>query len=172
MDIKNILSCSKRNFLEKLYNAENCKTSQYFMEAEGYFDKKGYSNYINCHTDSLNTDFEQSLFFRACPFVGHAGCTINFVERPHPCNLYLCRSLIKYCKDTYSKYCLERKDYFSYCNYFDEVLKEELISHDTDLIKDFNKSLDIIESIQIPNFSPRKLNEIYFDTDYIKSKAS
>ena len=172
MDMKNILSCGRHSFLEKIKVMENCKVSQYFMNVTGYFDKTGFSNYIISNPNSTKYDFDETLFFKKCPFAGSKGCTIDYIERPHPCNLYLCREMIEYCKDTYKEYSLERKDYFSYCNYFNEVLKNELISNKTDLIKDFDKSINIIESTDVPNFSPRKLKEIYFITNIINSKVS
>jgi hypothetical protein len=103
-----------------------------------------------------------------CPFFGKDGCTIDYTLRPYPCNLYLCRNVIKLAGGDYIHYSRERKDYASYAAYFDETLKYELLSKNTDFLSDMEKSIDVITKFNIPKYEPRKLKDICFDIKSIK----
>lgn len=158
MDIKNIINIGKIDFIYSLIKNANSKISQYFIEVHGFYDSIKHKVY--CKNNNPQLDFDSKLFFRVCPFVGKKGCTIDFQLRPHPCNLYLCREIIKKSGESYKKYCRERKDYYSYCNYFNDSLKYELMDKDIHFLKDFSKSLKIIKSFNIPSYEPIKLPEI------------
>ncbi|WDC84462.1 hypothetical protein PL321_01260 [Caloramator sp. mosi_1] len=158
MDIKNIISLGREDFIRELSTKENVYKSNYFLEVRGYFDEEGYKK-SNLKQD---IDFDTKLFFRLCPFWQENGCKIEFKLRPHPCNLYLCREVIELCKDGYSEFSKERRDYFSYMNYFNEVIKHELMEKRMDLTSDFEGTLDFIKNYQVPNFEPRLLRELHF----------
>ena len=158
MDIKNIINMGKIDFIYSLLKNTKAATSQYFIQIHGFYDKNKYEIY-NENNLPLS-DFDSKLFFKVCPFIGKNGCTIDFQLRPHPCNLYLCREIIKEAGELYKEYSLERKDYYSYCNYFNESLKYELINNNIDLLKDASKSLNIIKKADIPSYDPVKLKAI------------
>ena len=79
------------------------------------------------------------------------------------CNLYLCREVIQLAGEEYAQYSRERKDYYAYCNYFNECLKEDLKSNDVNLLDNLEESLDILNSSTLSPFQPRKLHNIYID---------
>ncbi|MCX7695358.1 MAG: hypothetical protein N2Z71_06610, partial [Caloramator sp.] len=133
MDIKNILAIGKEDFVKRLKTLENVYISSFYLEVRGFFDEEGYYK-ANIEEKS---DFDSKLFFRLCPFWQENGCKIDFKLRPHPCNLYLCREVIELCNEDYREFSKERRDYFSYMNYFNELLKRELIENRLDLLKDF-----------------------------------
>ena len=161
VDIKNIINLGQKSFIINLSKMSSTNVSQYFIEAKGLFKQEEYEIFM---ADKEDTDFEidPKLFFRICPFCGFKGCTLDFSLRPHPCNLYLCRSIIDICGEPYKAYSNERKDYFSYCNFYNEYIKEELMENNVDFIKDIDRSLNIIENLNIPTFEPRKLEPIIF----------
>ncbi|GFR36445.1 hypothetical protein [Thermobrachium celere] len=158
MDLKNIISIERVDFIHELKENEKTVISNYHLEVKGYFDEEGYNNY------GVKTieDFDTKLFFRLCPFSTEKGCSIDFKLRPHPCNLYLCRQVIDYCGDEYRMFSKERKDYYSYMNYYNELLKRELIDKKIDLIKDFDRTIEFISKYEVPKFEPRKLNSLSF----------
>jgi hypothetical protein len=158
MDIKNIINVGKIDFIYSLFKNTKAAISQYFIQVQGFYDKNKYNTYNENNLPISN--FDSKLFFKSCPFIGERGCTINFQLRPHPCNLYLCREVIKESGELYKKYSLERKDYYSYCNYFNESLKYELIDNNTDLLQNASKSLNIIEKTDVPTYDPMELNKI------------
>ncbi|OFI07239.1 hypothetical protein CLOACE_04310 [Clostridium acetireducens DSM 10703] len=165
INIKNILALGKKDFILQLLNMPNAHISQYFIEIKGLFDKKCYEDFVkNSLEENINfKDFDIKLFFRLCPFCTSTGCKLDFTLRPHPCNLYLCRTVLELCGDKYKPYSEERKDYFSYCNYFNESIKYELMENKVDLISNAEKSLEIINNMDIPAFQPKLLEDINFD---------
>lgn len=160
VDIKNIVSHGRIDFIYSLLRLQNSHISQYFIEVIGRFDNQSFLNYS--HTTENNKDFDNKLFFRLCPFCGFHGCSIDFSLRPHPCNLYLCRTMIENCKESYLPFSKERKDYYSYCNYFNESIKQELKYNSIDLITNPDASLSVIDSFEMPAFEPRKLDMLIF----------
>lgn len=169
VDIKNILDNGRKDFILKLLKNPNSHISQYHIQVKGLFDEKNYNQYMLKTITSDNEKFNHKLFFRACPFIGPKGCTLDFSIRPHPCNLYLCRTVINLASRDYDDYKEERKDYFSYCNYFDESIEHELLQNHVNLISNPLKCLDIIEKFDLPKFQFRNLKEIKILTS---SKAS
>ena len=165
-EVKNLINNKNTDFLYKMIKMKNCTISQFHFEIKGLFKVKEYDNYKK--KSPVGGDFDNKLFFRLCPFFGENGCTIDNTLRPYPCNLYLCRSVIDLAGGDYIHYSRERKDYASYAAYFDEALKYELMSKKTDLLSDMEKSIDVISKFNMPEFEPRKLNEIYFDIKSIK----
>lgn len=158
MDIKNIINMGKIDFIYWLIKNANSTISQYFIQVQGFYDTIKHKLY--CENNTPASGFDSKLFFRVCPFMGRTGCTINFQLRPHPCNLYLCRKIIKKSGESYKIYSRERKDYYSYCNYFNDSLKYELMDNDTHLLKNSSKSLEIIKAFPIPTYEPINLPEI------------
>lgn len=158
MDIKNIINIGKIDFIYSLLKNPSSTISQYFIQVRGFYDKNKYKFYSESNLP--NSNFDSKLFFKACPFIEKTGCTMDFQLRPHPCNLYLCREIIQECGKLYKQYSIERKDYYSYCNYFNESLKYELINEHTDLLKDKAKSLNILKAADIPRYKPMKLKKI------------
>jgi hypothetical protein len=160
IDIKNIVDCGKENFIHYLSSLSNSKIENYSIRVFGTFFKDKYNKFMKSAKKS--SDFNLSLFFKLCPFLGEKGCTLNFTLRPHPCNLYLCRTIIAYCGESYSFYSRERKDYYAYCNYINECLKQDLIENKVNLSTNLYKSIDIIKKSNIPKFFQRKLKPIHF----------
>lgn len=163
VDIKNILSIDKKDYLLSIIKNDFCTMNSYSFELKGYFNKNSYEQYMNHKEHKNQSDFDEKLFFKICPLAAKKGCSIDFSLRPHPCNLYLCREIVNICKNQYENYKKERKDYFAYCNYFDEVLREELDCNNINLINDFDKSLAAIENYDLPLFEPRSLAPIMFN---------
>ncbi|WP_209702133.1 hypothetical protein [Clostridium algifaecis] len=161
IDIKNIIDNGKSNFIYYLVSLKNSLLKSYSIKINGTFLKNKYADFINSNKKYEN--FDTSLFFKLCPFLSKNGCSLNFILRPHPCNLYLCRRVIKLCRKEYRTYFEERQDYFAYCNYSNECIKEDLIENNVDLIKDIHKSMDIIKKCSIGKFSPRTLISIHFN---------
>ncbi|OBR92421.1 MULTISPECIES: hypothetical protein [Clostridium] len=160
VDIKNIINNGNINFIYYLSSIPNCVES-YDIRVKGTFFKNQYDNYTE--NNIKYSDFDSSLFFRLCPFLKKDGCKLSFSLRPHPCNLYLCREAIQLAGKEYTMYSRERKDYYAYCNYFNECLKEDLKSNNTTLSDNLEESLDILNSSTLPPFQPRKLQNIYID---------
>lgn len=158
MDIKNIISIGREDFIRKLKKLDNVYISSFYLEVRGYFDEEGF----NKMDFDEEFDFDVKLFFRLCPFWQENGCKIDYKLRPHPCNLYLCREVIELCKQSYSEFSKERKDYFSYMNYFNELLKRELIEKNLDLLKDFEATLKFIKKYEVPKFEPRQIEKLIF----------
>lgn len=154
MDIKNILQLNRRDFIYEISKYKNTKISSFYIEVNGYFDEEGFKNYQG------KEDFDTKLFFRLCPFIGENGCSIDYKLRPHPCNLYLCREVIEFCKEQYDIYSRERRDYYSYMNYYNEVIKARLKEEKLDLISNFDMSIKLIEEIEVPKFEARNLKPI------------
>lgn len=163
MDIKNIINSRKKSFVYELLNMKNCKITHYYIIAEGEFNKEEYHNYLESDLN-YDSDFDNKLFFRLCPFATSKGCSIDFTLRPHPCNLYLCREILSMCGDAYKEYSKERRDYYSYMNYFSETLKYALIEEEVDLLNNPLKAIEVIEKADIPAFLPRELTSICFDS--------
>lgn len=161
VDIKNILNLNKESFIYKICKMQNSYVSQYHIRVNGEFLKDDYEKYILYNNDVLG--FDTKLFFRLCPFLGTNGCSLDFSLRPHPCNLYLCRKLIKWCGIKYNEYSKERKDYYAYCNYFHEYIKELLIDARTSLCENIEKSLFIIKKFKMPYFHNRILDDLEFN---------
>jgi len=162
IDIKNIIKF-KKDFLFKLITKKNVVTHDYFIEVKGTFDKTAYNNFLETsNEDELLKygDFDTKLFFKKCFFITPTGCSIDFRLRPHQCNLYLCRKLVKNSNSLSSKYSRERKDYFAYCNYINVILtqyfKENLLS----LKNNFKQSVNFLEKIKIDNFFFSKLQNL------------
>lgn len=169
VDIKNIISHGRIDFIHSLLKLEYSHISQYFIEVTGRFDSESFFNYSR--TVENMPDFDNKLFFRLCPFCGTHGCNIDFSLRPHPCNLYLCRTMIEKCNDSYLPFSKERRDYYSYCNYFDESIKQELKYNRVDLISNTEASLSVIENFEMPDFEPRKLDKLIFFSEKEESVA-
>lgn len=161
IDIKNIINNGNTHFIFHLTSLSNTIIRKYSIKVLGIFFKSKYINFIRTHEESK--DFNTSLFFKLCPFLGSQGCKLDFSLRPHPCNLYLCRNVIKLCSQGYSSYNEERKDYFAYCNYYNECIKEDLLKNKTNLSEDMEKSLNIIKKFPLLNFYAQNLKPIYFN---------
>lgn len=154
MDIRNILILGREDFIHNLFALNNTKVSNFYIEVNGFFDKNAYEKYEG------SEEFDTRLFFRVCPFFDKNGCGIDFKLRPHPCNLYLCREVIEFAKDKYKLYSKERIDYYSYMNYYNEQIKQDLRSKRVDLLSDNKLVLDLLKGYNIPQFEPRKLDTI------------
>lgn len=162
MDIKNIINLGSKSHIYKLLNMKNTKISRYHLEVIGEFDKEKHEEFLKENAYDWG-DFDTKLFFRLCPFATTEGCSIDFNLRPHPCNLYLCREVISSCGENYKEFSKERRDYFSYCNYFSDSLKYTLMDNNVDLLSDPFKAIEIIEQTDIPNFSFKILPPILFN---------
>lgn len=164
VDIKNIFSHNRIDFIYSLLKLQNSHISQYHIEVKGSFDSKAFFKYLmeNEYVEPAEKAFDAKLFFRLCPFFDTNGCSIDFSLRPHPCNLYLCRKIIEKCGNNYIPYSNERKDYYSYCNYFNESIKHVLMENKVDLLINPEASLSIIENFELPDFEPRKLDKLLF----------
>lgn len=165
MDIKNIITIGKIDFIYSLLKSTNSIISQYFIQVHGFYNENRYKLYKE--NNITNSNFDSKLFFKACPFIGKNGCTINFGLKPHPCNLYLCREVIKGAGNLYKDYSMERKNYYSYCNYFNESLKYELMDNHADLLNYTSRTLEIIEASDVPNYEPIKLPVIQIASENI-----
>ncbi|KOA20804.1 hypothetical protein CLHOM_09470 [Clostridium homopropionicum DSM 5847] len=167
IDMKNIIDSGNKNFIYSLLNMDNAEIYQYCINVNGEFNKKEYEEYLKetFQEDSEVSDFDQKLFFRLCPFATTKGCSIAFDLRPHPCNLYLCREVINSCGKDYKEFSKERKDYYSYCNYYSDTLKYILMDNTVDLTKDPFKAIDILEKTEIPTFEFKNLKPIIFNAD-------
>lgn len=166
MDIKNVIDSGSKEFIYELLNSKNSKVGQYYIISEGEFNEEKYSDYLKDMLDSNESlDFDSKLFFRLCPFATSKGCSIDFALRPHPCNLYLCREMLPMCGEAYKEYSEERKDYYSYMNYFSDTLRYALIDEEVNLLKNPLRAIEIIENTEIPKFLPRNLNPIYLNNN-------
>ncbi|GAA0730879.1 hypothetical protein GCM10008905_32690 [Clostridium malenominatum] len=161
IDIKNILDGGHKSFIYKLLNMKNAHINKYCIDVNGEFHEEDYLKYKR-ETMEEDYDFDSKLFYKICPFNTQKGCNLDFNLRPHPCNLYLCREIIKLSGDEYNKYSKERKDYFAYCNYYDELLKDHLIENKINLTTSPYECIDLIEGIDIPKFEYRTLESIDF----------
>lgn len=167
IDIKNIIDSRNKDFIYSLLNMENAEIHQYYINVNGEFNKNEYEEYLKetLHEDSEASDFDQKLFFRLCPFATINGCRISFDLRPHPCNLYLCREVIDTCGKDYKELSKERKDYYSYCNYYSDTLKYALMDNNVDFVKDPFKSIEILEETEISGFEFNTLKPIIFNSN-------
>ncbi|WP_027624972.1 hypothetical protein [Clostridium lundense] len=163
VDIKNILDMEKKNFILALLNMKNAVINKYSIEVIGNFDEEKYLNFIKENPDSIEDNFDPKLFFRVCAFFRPNGCHLDFRLRPHPCNLYLCRTVIGCCEEEYKNFSRERKDYFSYCNYFNESIRQTLMDAKVNLQSAPFKALEIIENFEMPPFGEKELKSISFN---------
>lgn len=161
VDIKNIIDNGKGNFIYYLISLKNSLLSNYSIKVNGSFLKNKYMDFENSNEKYKN--FNTSLFFKLCPFLSKNGCSLDFILRPHPCNLYLCRDVIKLCGKEYKSYLEERQDYFAYCNYSNECIKEDLLDNHVNLTENIHKSMEIIKKCSIGHFNPRNLVSIHFN---------
>lgn len=161
-NIKNILNMGKEDFIISILNNKNSHISSYSIEIKGSFDGEKYEKFIK-ENEHIEHCFDYKLFFRNCSFVTDKGCSLDFSLRPHPCNLYLCRNVISSCGEYYSPFSRERKDYFSYCNYYNDYLKYSLIDKNLDLISSPLATLEFLKNISIPTFQPNKIDSIVFN---------
>lgn len=165
IDIKNITNIDI-SFLSNLIEEERARVHSFYIEVEGIFDKESYKNFMLNNTEeelAKYKNFDISLLFKKCYFSTNEGCSINFELRPHPCNLYLCRKIIEECGTEYYKYSRERKDYYAYCNYINEVLEIELRKRNTDLKNNFKDSIQILKNTKVDNFDFSILKDIFFN---------
>ncbi|KRQ86108.1 hypothetical protein ABG79_02047 [Caloramator mitchellensis] len=167
IDIKNILDIGREDFIYEIYNLPYTKIEKYFIEILGFFDEEKYNK-----SKMNNNEFDSKLFFRLCPFFEKSGCKLYFALKPHPCNLYLCRGVIDACGEDYEKYNRERKDYFAYCNYYNDLMQKEFETRKISLMKDFDKSIEFLKMMQIPKFDFRKLEVLRFNIDLISIVSS
>jgi hypothetical protein len=163
MDIKNIICSGNKDFILRLLNMKESKITQYHIDVHGEFNEENYNKFSKNNSDEIN-GFDNKLFFKLCPFATTTGCSLEFKLRSHPCNFYLCREVLEMCGDSYNIYSEERKEYYSYCNYFSDTLKCELMDNNVSLVNNPSKALEIIEATDIPKFLPRKLSPIIFNT--------
>lgn len=162
VDMKNIITLGKKNFVYVLLNMKNAVINKYSIEVKGTFDEEKYLEFIKENPNSIEDNFDPKLFFKVCAFSRPDGCHLDFSLRPHPCNLYLCRTVINRCGEVYKNYSRERKDYYAYCNYFDESIKQILMEKKVNLQSDPFKAIEIIEDFQMPPFGGGNLESIEF----------
>jgi hypothetical protein len=162
-DIKNMLAQAHEDFVRDLAARPNSTVGKYEIHARGIFMDQMYKEYVaSKDEDDTRIQFDETLFFRICPFFGGPhGCGLDFELRCHACNLYLCREVIAAIDpEEYEPYARERKDYFAYCAYVDRILEEELRDHGVDLQSDLSEAIRIIADTEVPGFSPSTLSPL------------
>ena len=163
MDLKNIMKINEK-FVRQLFTLKDAEISQYSIKILGKYYENEYIEYASNKIASIETSntFDDKLHFKVCHFFGENGCKIDFCLRSHQCNLYLCREIVNAIGIHSSLYKKERQDYFSYCYYYDKHIEYALKENQVDFVKDYSKALEIIKSIDIPEFDPQYLQEIQF----------
>lgn len=154
-------------FLEKLRLLPDTIIKDYDLMVQGDLDLDGLQAVMNSENEGTSDNgpaerFDPALRFRKCRFITEQGCSIQFNQRPHPCNLYLCRSVIENCGAAYRPFARERKDYFGFMQYSDQVLKEALQERNLTLRSDFSGAVTVLLETYLDSFDFAELNSINF----------
>lgn len=164
VDIKNILDSGQEAFVRWLMTQPQVHISRYQLQVGGRFEQEQYAKHLRTRLEAPTSGFDESLHFRLCSLFGVNGCTISADLRPHPCNLYLCREVIEWAGPSYRAYQQERKDYFAYCSYVNEILRDELLEKEVDLLTRADVALSVVAACSIPEFQSSQLPMIRLTT--------
>lgn len=150
-----------KDTLNLILNNKGTVIYNYHIVTHGIFEKEKYELFINSKLllsdeeyNILNSDefIDKSLFFKTCPFVeNNKGCTIPVEFRSPVCNFFICNEIKSEINnlDLIKTYEKEALNYWKYYTWEDENLIHLLKENNTNLIKDWNKSLSLLESTNI-----------------------
>lgn len=141
----------------------------YYIHAKGYFDRKGYENFLRSHNNGFDRIEDKSVYFKACPFVeGGKGCTIPSQFRTDVCNFFICDEVaaaLNKNKD-FQQYIDERERYSRWINWENESLKYMLDENGVSLYNNLNEAINLLGNTSLneyvfPKLQPIENNEGY-----------
>lgn len=127
--------------------------NSYNIYAKGYFDEKGYKNYIESgnllETGPLR---DHTIFFRSCPFVEPGvGCILMPRFRTTVCNFFICREILERpdLQYEFKSYIEERSRYSRWIYRESAELQHLLAEKGVSLTSDFDMALKMLASIPL-----------------------
>lgn len=149
--------------LKDILSLPKVKIYYYYIHAKGYFDEVGYKKYIK--TGYLyDTDIkDESIFFRACPFVRQGeGCTIPSRYRSYVCNFFICDEIVKKAEkyDEFNNYVKERNNYVRWIEWENVSLENFLMEKKLNLVNNFDEIIDILKNIPLRECEFRRLKPL------------
>jgi hypothetical protein len=140
---------------------------QYYLHVKGYFDKEGHERYLREEYDPReNLPKDTTVFFRACPFVkAGQGCTLPAKYRNHVCNFFICSEVIKEANanSKFQRYMTECTSYSKWVDWENSCLERILAENNVNLVSNFNKSVEILQSIPLSEYEFPALEPIEYD---------
>ena len=152
-----------KKILDNIMKLPGVKIYNYYIHVKGFFDEKGYNEYLNsyeAYEDEMN---DKSIYFRACPFVRDGeGCSLPAKYRSYVCNFYICDEVIdKIGEDkSYKEYIKERDSYVKWLEWENEGLEAILKEKGINLINNFNKVIEVLEEIEEEDYEFVNLSKI------------
>lgn len=155
------------NTLETIKNNPQTIMKEFQINTKGYFDEVGYEKHLkNKNFIGENIIKDQSIFFKACPFViPNLGCTIDAEFRTLVCNFFICTEIIDSAEDKtlVDLYLKERSSYAKWCDWENEGLKHLLLGQNIDLINNYNETIKYLQSISLSSYEFPKFPELKFN---------
>ncbi len=154
--LKNILD----NTGTRLYN--------YYIHATGYFDQSGYDSYTKSKHQRIGSIHDDSIFFKACPFVvSGKGCSIPKEYRSYVCNFFLCNEICEAAEGTpeFKRYIAERDNYVRWLNWENRSLEYMLMDKGVSLKDNLLESVEILKDIPITVYDFPQLEDIITGED-------
>lgn len=129
----------------------------YYIHAEGYFDKEGYEEYINSGQDDCDTIKDKSMFFRTCPFVEEGkGCKLHPMFRSYVCNFFICNEVLeetkKNCREEVDLYIKEMESYSRWLNWDNYSLEKYFLHKNLDLKNNFDEIIEELKQIDLEEY--------------------
>lgn len=154
--------------LDFIKNTPQTIVKNFEIRTKGYFDESGYeSHLLSQNLIGENIIYDQSVFFKACPFVKpNFGCTIDAEFRTLVCNFFICHEIIESAEDKnlIKLYLSERESYSKWYDWENRGLKYLLIDNNLNLIDNFNEVIDYLQSIPMNVYEFPILPELTFTT--------
>lgn len=153
--------------VDRIINNPGTIVYNYYIHAKGYFDKKGYENFIKSNKNGYSTIEDKSVFFRACPFVeGGKGCTIPPQFRTDVCNFFICDEIISALSknENFEEYISERERYSRWITWENESLEYMLDEKGITLYSNWNEAINLLRNTPLneyvfPKLQPVETNE-------------
>lgn len=144
----------------------------YSIHAKGFFDKLGYDKYLKGEQTSEEISIkDRTIFFRACPFVKSGqGCTIPPRFRTCVCNFFICSEVLERpgFEEAFKPYIEERSRYARWLHRDNEELRHILYENKVNLLKDFDKSIKLLQEIPIIDYDFPQLEPVEMPDDWYK----
>jgi hypothetical protein len=154
--------------LRRILKNPGTRVYNYYIHATGYFDQSGYDSFIKDGMPKVGTVHDDSIFFKACPFVvSGKGCSIPKEYRSYVCNFFLCREICEMAEESpeFKRYMEERDRYVRWLDLEDRSLEYMMMDKGITLKSNLEESLDLLENIPIMEYEFPKLEDIITGED-------
>lgn len=149
--------------LKRILDNPGTVVYKYYLHAKGYFDQKGYLEYLKNGSDEDSDIKDKSIFFRACPFVKSGyGCTIPPVFRNYVCNFFICDEVMSNVdkKEVMQQYLEERARYARWVAWENMSLQRILSEYNLNFQCDFEGSIKLLQEIPLDIYEFPDLEEV------------